>query len=181
MNSPARPSFRPVFSLSLLAIPTTSFAQQPVKPTASANPASASQNDPVVLSPIEVSTQKDEGFVASSALAGGRLNLELKDVPAAYSVITRDFIDAIGITNLNEAAEWAPNPMRSVDGSGGGDTFNNTAPVTTRGVGNVYQLRQRNFLVFFAPMDLKPASKRSQAEGPWLDSRQNAAPAKAEG
>ena len=49
MNSPARPSFRPVFSLSLLAIPTTLFAQQPVKPTASAHPASASQTAPVVF------------------------------------------------------------------------------------------------------------------------------------
>src|SRR4051812_18615645 len=56
--------------------------------------------EPVMLSPFEVSTERDTGFVASSALAGGRLNLELKDVPAAYSVITRDFIDAIGITNL---------------------------------------------------------------------------------
>lgn len=47
LNCP--PVVPPVFSLSLLAIPTTLFAQQPVKPTASAYPASACQNAPVVF------------------------------------------------------------------------------------------------------------------------------------
>ena len=36
-------------------------------------------------------------FLVDEVLAGGRLNLELKDVAAAYSVITRDFIDALGL------------------------------------------------------------------------------------
>lgn len=113
-----------------------------------------------------MTSAKDTGFVASSALAGGRLNLELRDVPAAYSVITRDFIDAVGITNLNEAAEWAPNSMRSLDGAGGGDTFNITAPVTSRGVGNVYQLRQRNFFVYLAPMDSYSIERYDFGRGP---------------
>ena len=37
----------------------------------------------VKLSPFEVNTSRDEGFVASSALAGGRLNTELKDTPVS--------------------------------------------------------------------------------------------------
>ena len=161
MNPILRPASRGL--LACLALPLLAHAQTPALPSSPPAPAA---DEPVVLSPFEVRTEKDEGFVASSALAGGRLNLELKDVPAAYSVITRDFIDAIGITNLNEAAEWAPNSMRSVDGSGGGDTFNITAPVTTRGVGNVYQLRQRNFFVYFAPMDSYSIERYDFGRGP---------------
>src|SRR5206468_488919 len=70
----------------LLATPLTAFSQT-ATPSASTTPA---KSETVILSPFEVTTEQDEGFVASSALAGGRLNLELKDVPAAYSVITRD-------------------------------------------------------------------------------------------
>ena len=59
-----------------------------------------------MLSPFEVSTERDTGFVAASALAGGRLASELRDTPVAYSVITRDFIDALNLTDLQSAADW---------------------------------------------------------------------------
>ena len=51
--------------------------------------------DTVVLSPFLVSTERDVGFVATSSLAGGRLASDLKDTPVAYSVLTREFIDAV--------------------------------------------------------------------------------------
>lgn len=54
-----------------------------------------------ILSPFSVSTDKDVGFVANSSLAGGRLSSDLADTPAAYSVITREFIDALNLTDLN--------------------------------------------------------------------------------
>src|SRR4051812_48882685 len=43
---------------------------------------------PIVLSPFEVNTDQDRGFVAASSLAGGRLAGDLKDTPVAYSVLT---------------------------------------------------------------------------------------------
>lgn len=163
----------PAAALGLLVIlATAGLAQQAPtsspfeRPAATSTAVPGAKGETIVLSPFEVRTEKDEGFVASSALAGGRLNLDLKDVPAAYSVITRDFIDALGIANLNEAAEWAPNSMRTVNGAGGGDAQNNTAPVTTRGVGNVYQLRQRNFFVYFAPMDSYSIERYDFGRGP---------------
>ena len=73
----------------------------PVTPTPNAAPDQA-----IVLSPFEVSTERDTGFVAASALAGGRLASELRDTPVAYSVITRDFIDALNLTDLQSAADW---------------------------------------------------------------------------
>ena len=61
----------------------------------------------VMMSPFSVATEKDEGFVAASSLAGGRLNLALKDTPLAYSVLTRDFIDAVGIIDQEQALTWS--------------------------------------------------------------------------
>lgn len=92
------------------------FAQQSAAP-ASPSPASEKPlaNDAVVLSPFEVSTDKDNGFAAASSLAGGRLALDLRDTPAAYSVITREFIDALGITDLQSAAEWTTGGTLNVD------------------------------------------------------------------
>lgn len=124
------------------------------------------EEDALLLSPFEVNSGRDEGFIAASALAGGRLSLELKDVPVAYSVITREFIDALGITDLNQAAEWTTNSMKFYDGQGGGDTFNITAPITTRGVGGNTGLRQRNFFVYFAPMDSYAIERYDFGRGP---------------
>ncbi|MBI5769354.1 MAG: TonB-dependent receptor plug domain-containing protein [Verrucomicrobia bacterium] len=65
------------------------------------------ENDGVeVLSPFTVNSSRDQGFVAASALAGGRLTTDLKDTPAAYSVLTRDFIEALNITLLTQAQQW---------------------------------------------------------------------------
>ena len=60
----------------------------------------------VELSPFTVNSDRDQGFVAASALAGGRLSTDLKDTPVAYSVLTRDFIEALQITNLTMAQQW---------------------------------------------------------------------------
>jgi len=40
----------------------------------------------VILSPFEVNTSRDVGFVAASSLAGGRLASDLKDTAVAYSL-----------------------------------------------------------------------------------------------
>ena len=66
---------------------------------------------PVVLSPFEVNTGRDLGFVASSSLAGGRLAGDLKDTAIAMTVSTRDFIDALARTTqwrLTTPKPWLP-------------------------------------------------------------------------
>src|SRR4051812_48140829 len=55
------------------------------------------------MNPFEVVEAKDSSFTTSSVGTGGRLVLDLKDVPASYVVINRAFIDALGITDMNEA------------------------------------------------------------------------------
>jgi outer membrane receptor protein involved in Fe transport len=64
-------------------------------------------SETVRMNPFEVVDVKDGGFQASSVGSGSRLALDLRDTPAAYSVVNREFIDALGITDLAEAASWA--------------------------------------------------------------------------
>ncbi len=76
-----------------------------LRPVASGeNPA---PDEVVRLNPFEVVDVKDGGFQSSSVGSGSRLALDLKDTPVAYSVINREFIEALGITDLAEAAAWA--------------------------------------------------------------------------
>ncbi|MGH7959216.1 MAG: hypothetical protein ACREH8_19725, partial [Opitutaceae bacterium] len=99
-----RAFWRVLFSATL-GVATGASGQTPARPPAS-QPATSSQ-EAIVLSPFEVTTEKDTGFVAAGSLAGGRLAGELRDTPVAYSVITREFIDALEITDLLQATTWS--------------------------------------------------------------------------
>ena len=110
-----------------------------------ASNASKADAETVTLSPFTVSTDKDVGFVATSSLAGGRLAGNLADTPAAYSVITREFIDALNLTDLNGAIEWTVNTNVNND-NGANLTFASNVTYTTRGVGA--STPQRNFFPF---------------------------------
>jgi outer membrane receptor for ferric coprogen and ferric-rhodotorulic acid len=82
--------------------------ETPKNKSAAAAPGGETTKDEiVVLSPFKVNAEKDEGFVATSSLAGGRLNTALKDTPVAYSVLTRDFLDALTLTDQEQALTWS--------------------------------------------------------------------------
>lgn len=106
-NSSAPRSMKPRSFASVLAgwlLAAGSAVSQPVAPTPSSP--GGTEGDPISLSPFTVNSERDTGFVAASALAGGRLSTDLKDTPVAYSVLTRDFIEALNITNLTMAQQW---------------------------------------------------------------------------
>jgi hypothetical protein len=88
----------------------------------------------VVLSAFQVNTGRDQGFVAASALAGGRLATDLVETPVAYSVQTREFLDALNLSDLNEAINWTVSATTTPD-DGGGQLFGGTGSSTIRGVG----------------------------------------------
>jgi outer membrane receptor protein involved in Fe transport len=67
------------------------------------------ENLTITLSPFEVQTGRDTGYVATNTLAGSRLNTALSDTPASISVFTREFIEDIGATNVTEALEYSLN------------------------------------------------------------------------
>ncbi len=70
----------------------------------------------VVLSPFEVRTEEDRGYIATNTLAGSRLNTSLKNTPASISVLTKDFLDDIGALNVNQAMEFALSAGNDIGG-----------------------------------------------------------------
>src|SRR5688500_1240443 len=99
----------------------TSHAQTSPTPAA---PAVASDGT-ITLSPFEVNTDRDVGYVASASLAGGRLNTDLRDTAAAISVFTKDFLEDIEISNVNQALEYGLNVASEVEPTGNLSVENN--------------------------------------------------------
>ena len=139
----AHPSCCPLLCCALALLLGNLRAQ--VAPATSAVPAARPVSavpgeDAVRLSPFEVNTDRDTGFAAASALAGGRLASDLRDTPAAYSVINRELIEALNLTDLMDAQNWSPGATFQSDiGTFNFTTF--TVRYTSRGVGAGQQLR----------------------------------------
>jgi outer membrane receptor protein involved in Fe transport len=114
-------------ALSLLLCPWSVRAQA-VAPSLTKAP-----EELIKLDPFTVVTNRDVGFVAASSLAGGRLASDLVDTPVAYSVQTREFLDALNIRDVNEALNWTVNATTTPD-DGGGQLFGGTGSSTIRGV-----------------------------------------------
>jgi outer membrane receptor protein involved in Fe transport len=91
---------------SLLLFTGRAFAQTADTSSPTVSPATQKE-EVLVLSPFKVNVKKDAGFVAASSLAGGRLNTALKDTPVAYSVLTRDFLDALTLVDQEQALTWS--------------------------------------------------------------------------
>ena len=144
---------------------TLNLAHAQVAPAPSAP---AAPETTVKLSPFEVNTSRDEGFVASSALAGGRLNTDLKDTPVAYSVLTKEFLDAFNITDLTQAMEWSVNttynPGNNVDQGFG---FSPALNITIRGAApGESNYPMRNFFPFNHNTDSYALDRFDFARGP---------------
>lgn len=162
-----------IFPTALLAAvvllsPPRVLAQLDAAPAArsSATNQASSSDEVVQLSPFEVRTDRDRGFVSASAQAGGRLATDLRDTPVAYSVINQEFIQALGITDLSQAAEWTTNSFKFPDGAGGGDLFNITTPVAVRGILSNNGLRQRNFFIYYSENDSYNIERFDFGRGP---------------
>ena len=131
-----------------------------------ANPAreAAAKEEAVVLSPFEVSAEKDNGYRASGTLAGTRLRTELRDVAASVSVVTKEFMQDIGANNLDELLTYTlgtevsgltgnfSNPGQDANFT---DLFGQIRSVQTsnrvRGVGGADQTRE--YFITSVPLD----------------------------
>jgi len=117
-QTPVKPSNLVVRLAALLALlaPPIVDAQTAVAPT-------AKPEEAIVLSPFTVQSEKDTGYQATSTLAGSRLNTPIKDLGAAISVYTKDFLNDIGATNANELLIYAT----GMEAAGPGGNFSNGA------------------------------------------------------
>ena len=75
--------------------------------TTSAQPVTPAATEQVVtLSPFEVSSDQDTGYVGQDTLSGSRLRTNLKDIAAAISPMTGEFLSDIAATNIESAIEY---------------------------------------------------------------------------
>ena len=102
------------------------------KPTDSASPltpkataAAGAEEEVITLSPFVVDASKDQGYRATSTLAGSRINTQLKDVAAPITVLTKEFLDDLGAVGINDVLNY-------VAGGEGTGSFTFSLP----GVGN---------------------------------------------
>ena len=115
MNKPVR---TPLIVLAALSITWPLTAQTDPAPAdkrtdipvvVTTSPATPKDDQVVVLSPFEVSSTKDTGYLATETLAGTRIRTDLKDVGSAVSVYTKDFLKDIGATDNSTLLQFTPN------------------------------------------------------------------------
>ncbi len=99
-------------------------AQTAPAPTASAT--ATKSEETILLTPFQVSTDKDRGYFGGSTLAGGRADTPLKITPASISVMTKEFLEDFDLTDMNQALSWtvgADAPTGGESGAFGGNRF----------------------------------------------------------
>lgn len=62
----------------------------------------SSGDETIKLSPFVVGAAMDHGYVATSSMAGTRLNTSLKEIPASISTVTKDMMNDLGAYNSQE-------------------------------------------------------------------------------
>ena len=78
-------------------------------PLPAADPRTPTPAEVTVLSPFEVTGEKDVGYQAGNTMSGSRLNSSLKDTAAAVMVFTPEFLSDFGATSLADIIGYAPN------------------------------------------------------------------------
>lgn len=139
-----------------VAPPTTSTPNVPVQSTGG--------GDVIQLSPFTVNTDRDNGFSATNAGTATKLGLDMKDMAAPYSVMTGEFIAALNLTDLQEAALWSTNGAPVIDAQGA-DQFAAPSMYNIRGqVINAGQ--QRNYFTTAATIDTYNTERIDFGRGP---------------
>jgi outer membrane receptor for ferric coprogen and ferric-rhodotorulic acid len=107
ISSPRRAA--PPFLLVLAGLVATP-AHTQTAPAAMAAPtgaAAATKQDPLQLTPFEVTAGSDIGYESSTAMSGTRTNESLANLPNSISVFNSEFLSDLGITDFFQAAEFA--------------------------------------------------------------------------
>ncbi len=122
----------------------------------------------VELEPFQVNSDKDVGYIASSSLAGSRLNSQLRDTAASISVMTAEFLADIGATDLEEAMLYANNVQQNVSDEVAGVSGGNSAVefFTNYRIRGIRANTARNFYTWSLPTDLYNVDRVDQARGP---------------
>ena len=122
----------------------------------------ATEEEIIVLSPFEVTAAETTGYVATTTLAGSRINTQLKDVGSAISVVTSEFLKDTGATDSKTLLQYTTNTeVASIQGnftnagsSNQQEEGNFTTPnANTRVRGLTAADNTRNFFITDIPWD----------------------------
>lgn len=72
-------------------------------------PTQSASTPTIVLSPFEVTAGSDMGYAARETLAGSRLKTPLKDIASQVTVMTKEFMEDLAITDLDDALQYSLN------------------------------------------------------------------------
>ncbi|HEU5080954.1 MAG TPA: TonB-dependent receptor plug domain-containing protein [Opitutaceae bacterium] len=144
-----------VAAITVPAVTVHAQVKGPNDPSASPTSATSSsgKEDLIELSPFNVNTEKDRGFMAVNAGTATKLGVDMKDLAAPYSVMTGEFIKTMGITDIRSAVYWSTGGSQVFDGQGsdpfglnGGGTSTTSTMYSIRGV-TLNAGQQRNFFL----------------------------------
>ena len=127
----------------------------------------AAKEEVLVLTPFEVTSAKDTGYLASQTLSGTRLNTRIEDTGVAETIITPDFMRDLGITSLDEVFKFVPNTTTDDPALGttaGNSGLFSSVSYTSRGFS--VASAQRDFLPTTAPADIYNTERISFTRGP---------------
>jgi hypothetical protein len=91
------------------------FGQAVATPTPSTPSQAPGQESVVELSPFVISENSETGWIATETLAGSRLRTNFKDVPNQIETLTRDFMDDLGVSNIDQALIYTANAENYTD------------------------------------------------------------------
>lgn len=80
----------------------TTAAKAAEKPAVKVESLEPKDDEVIELSPFTVNSSADVGYQATSTLAGTRLNTDIKDIGAAVSIYTKEFLEDINVTKLED-------------------------------------------------------------------------------
>jgi outer membrane receptor protein involved in Fe transport len=131
----------------------------------------AAGDEVLQLTPFSVTADADTGYIARDSLAGSRLNTALKDTPASLSVLTKEFLEDIGATTLEEAMAWSTNSQMQMQdtltlASTADDvnsTFFNFPAFRVRGLPAT---NTKNYFSWELPSDIYNSERVEEARGP---------------
>jgi len=97
-------------ALSLMLNSGTAQVAAPVPPTQATE-----DEDVVLLSPFVVDSSQDQGYRATSTLAGSRINTNLRDVAQSITVVTKEFMTDLSVVGVNDVLAYTANTEGSRD------------------------------------------------------------------
>ncbi len=138
------------------------------RPAARGDAPASSLENAVQLSPFVISENSDTGWVATETLAGSRLRTNFKDVPNQIETLTKEFMDDLGVTNMDQAMSYTANVESYLTDQVNQASLNLTQDPTVagrvRGLG--IGTRSRNFFQTSLPTDNFNIDRATIASGP---------------